>query len=126
VNLLTNGKHVAAVPKEWPEWEDKLGQTYKPGDTVAVATTSGKSPTLKIGVVRRINRLNSSGEEIGRSRRVKDPTTGNWTTTVDPSCSVTIAFEGGRWYSQNNNPDQEHLHTYQYPDNIVKINWEKP
>lgn len=50
--------------KIWDEWTDVLGNTYKPGDIVAVATISSKSPQLVIARVERINRLNGSGEEI--------------------------------------------------------------
>ena len=50
--------------KTWPEWTDELGNTYKPGDVIAVATINGKSPQMVIAVVERINRVNSSGDEI--------------------------------------------------------------
>lgn len=50
--------------KTWSEWEDGVGNIYGPGDIVAVATVSGKSPQMVIARVERINRLNSSGEEI--------------------------------------------------------------
>lgn len=50
--------------KTWDEWTDNLGNTYRPGDIVAVATINGKSPQMVIAVVERINRVNSSGEEI--------------------------------------------------------------
>lgn len=48
----------------WPEWTDELGHTYRPGDIVAIAIINGRSPQMVIAKVERINRVNSSGEEI--------------------------------------------------------------
>lgn len=50
--------------KTWDQWEDALGNTYKPGDIIAIATISGKSPQMVIARVERINRVNGSGEKI--------------------------------------------------------------
>jgi hypothetical protein len=50
--------------KTWDQWIDCLGNKYEVGDLVAVATISGRSPQLVLAVVERINRRNSSGEEI--------------------------------------------------------------
>lgn len=50
--------------KEWDSWEDCLGNKYQAGDVIAVATISGRSPQLVLAVVERINKVNSSGEEI--------------------------------------------------------------
>ena len=48
----------------WPEWTDELGNTYRPGDIVAIAIINGRSPQMLIARVDRINRVNSYGEEI--------------------------------------------------------------
>lgn len=50
--------------KTWPKWTDVLGNEYEPGDLIAIATVNGKSPQLVLAIVERINRVNSSGEEI--------------------------------------------------------------
>lgn len=50
--------------KTWPKWEDTLGNVFQVGDIIAVATISGKSPQMIIARVEKINRVNSSGEEI--------------------------------------------------------------
>lgn len=47
---------------EWPEWEDKLGNKYKPGDKVAYATLWGKAAYLSFGKIVKINKCNSKGE----------------------------------------------------------------
>lgn len=44
------------------EWKDTLGQKIKPGDIIAVATVSGRSPQLVIAQIERINTHNSKGE----------------------------------------------------------------
>lgn len=54
----------ASVPKTWDEWTDCLGNSFRAGDIIAVATINGKSPQLVLARVERINRVNSSGEEI--------------------------------------------------------------
>lgn len=48
----------------WTEWTDELGNTYKPGDIVAIAIINGRSPQMIIAKVDRINKVNSYGEEI--------------------------------------------------------------
>lgn len=48
----------------WPEWTDELGNTYRPGDIVAIAIINGRSPQMVIAKVDRINRVNSYGEAI--------------------------------------------------------------
>lgn len=61
------------TPKTWDEWTDILGNTYRPGDIVAVSTINGKSPQLVIARVERINRVNSSGEEITARKYLEHP-----------------------------------------------------
>lgn len=50
--------------KEWEYWTDVLGNEYRPGDLVAIATVNGKSPQLVLAIVERINKVNSRGEEL--------------------------------------------------------------
>lgn len=59
----------------WTEWTDELGNTYRPGDIVAIATISGRSPQLVYAVVERINKVNSSGEPhmINKSFKLDEP-----------------------------------------------------
>ena len=53
------------TPKTWPEWTDVLGNTYRPGDNVAISIINGKSPQMVIGEVLKINRVNSSKQQLG-------------------------------------------------------------
>lgn len=46
----------------WSEWTDELGNTYRPGDLVAIAIINGRSPQMVIARVERINKVNSYGE----------------------------------------------------------------
>lgn len=65
--LFTDGGSVAKKITEdmvWPEWVDELGNTYRPGDIVAIAIINGRSPQMIIAKVDRINKVNSYGEEI--------------------------------------------------------------
>src|SRR5258705_13890591 len=64
-NILTS-KTVSN--KTWDSWTDELGNTYKPGDIIAIATISRKSPQMVLAIVERINRVTSSGEEITASK----------------------------------------------------------
>lgn len=52
------------MSKTWDEWTDELGNVYRPGDIIAVATVRSRSPQMVIARVEKINRLNGSGEEI--------------------------------------------------------------
>lgn len=55
----------------WPEWTDALGNTYRPGDIIAVAVVNGRSPQMVIARVDRINKVNSYGEEIRVNKSFK-------------------------------------------------------
>lgn len=59
----------------WPEWTDELGNTYRPGDIVAIAIINGRSPQLLIARVEHINRVNSYGEPImvNKSFKLDEP-----------------------------------------------------
>lgn len=137
------------VSKTWDEWTDCLGNTYRPGDTVAIAVINGKSPQLVIAIVERINRVDSSGVEITtrkwfehenpvwktRTRKQYDyPTrssisieeeyqeTGKYRTV--PSCSVRatpiIDARGFRRWGQGVDGVNKAV-TYKIPENIIKV-----
>lgn len=86
------------VPKVWGSWTDVLGQTYRPGDTVAVGVINGRSPQIVIGEVIRINRINSQGQEHleevlerdDNGMPVRDPGTHDFIRHIVPSCTVTV------------------------------------
>lgn len=126
------------IPKEWPEWTDSLGNVYRPGDIVAVATINGRSPQLVIARVEKINRLNSSGKEIITSQYTAYPEP-VWTVNpvngkeywkqgeyaTVPYCSVKATplrdLRGfGRW-SQKDDQGNHKAVTYSIPENIIKI-----
>lgn len=46
-------------------WEDSLGQKISPGDFIAVATISGRSPQMVIAQLERINTHNNEGKPFG-------------------------------------------------------------
>lgn len=60
-------------PKTWPEWTDVLGQTYRPGDYVAVSVINGRSPQMVIGKVIQINRVDSKNNLIVELDRRWEP-----------------------------------------------------
>lgn len=49
------------------EWQDSIGQTFRPGDLVAVATVNGRSPQMVIAEVKTINLTNAKGERYTKS-----------------------------------------------------------
>lgn len=109
--MSNNPKAPYGTPKEWPEWTDQRGNTYRPGDTVAVAAVRHKAATLHIGTVIKINRINSKGEEIGYWSY--DPQTQQ--KTLIPSCTVTVLRP------QPYHQGQDTQYTYQDPSNIIKL-----
>lgn len=123
--------------KTWPEWTDHLGQTYRPGDWVAVAVINGRSPQLVIAEVERINRRRSSGELITERRHIKDEE-GRHTYTFEdvPSCTIRAKplIDGRGFYRSaerwvwnaesgegHHEPTPVRSVTYQFPGNIVKV-----
>lgn len=50
--------------KDWDEWTDFLGRTFKAGDTVAISIVSGKAADMVIARVVAIKRQDSKGETI--------------------------------------------------------------
>lgn len=131
-------------PKTWDEWTDPLGQVYKPGDYVAVATINGKSPQMVICKVVRINRVDSKGHLIcAKTSRKVDAKEGEpgarqdrkWDaarkTQVDtgvwyrleydypPLCTVTAyPIIDGRGFGRYGDVKNS---TYRLPGNIIKV-----
>jgi len=128
--------------KEWAEWKDVLGNTYKPGDYVAVATIAGKSPQLVTGTVVRINKVDSKGnpvevhttddgdlwlKDIWQNMSYGDPARQDairrWRATVQPivtpSCTVTV-LPSTRTYGSYHRADPKPF-TYRIPANIIKV-----
>lgn len=129
------------IDKTWPFWTDVLGQTYYPGDLVAVATVNGKSPQLVLARVERINRVNSSGEEITKHKYFPhdEPITKLRSDGSEyqergehrnmPSCTVRTkplvdARGFGRW-STNKETGENRSVTYSIPENILKVKEEE-
>ena len=54
-----------SLAKTTDEWEDSLGQKIVPGDFVAVATISGRSPQMVIAQIERLNTHDSHGKPFG-------------------------------------------------------------
>jgi hypothetical protein len=114
------------VRKTYDEWTDALGQTYRPGDTVAIATISGRSPQLVIAKVERINAVNSKGEQITTVEF--DRTTKPWTRTTVPSCTVRCKplvdardfYRSGKGFFGGQEKEIRSV-TYQIPENIIKV-----
>lgn len=120
--------------KTWPEWRDMLGRIYRPGDIVAIATVSGKSPQLVLGQVERINRINSKGEEITESYlywppgvpEVNDRGWPNYKESqrrTRPSCTVTVTpvADARKFYRSRTPEGAAKKVTYQFPQNIVRV-----
>lgn len=122
------------IPKEWPEWVDSIGQTYSPGDAVAISITSGNSSDIVVGEVVRINRLRANGDEIKlKTRMIGPPPDGSdptalWHYQVEDWCTVTIRpiFICGSPASTYDRTLKQYLpvgkaKTYQKPENIVAL-----
>jgi hypothetical protein len=58
---LKEYKEAKSLERQWPEWEDFLGNTYKAGDYVIYAAQYGQSACLKFAQVVRINKCDSAG-----------------------------------------------------------------
>lgn len=106
------------TPRTWDEWTDVLGQVYRAGDHVAVATISGKSPQMVLGRVERINRVDSKGSLIEDGRWELDGRGERKWLTV-PSCTVSVKpLLDARGFTRWGNAKTV---TYQFWQNIVKI-----
>lgn len=55
----------------WDEWEDCMGNSFRPGDLVAIATVSGRSPQLVVAEVIRINKTDAKGTPIVTRQFIK-------------------------------------------------------
>lgn len=98
--------------KHWETWTDMLDREYSAGDFVAYAVTVGKSASMSIGMVRRINKLDSKGEPLERN-------TGTWrdpnpvpTATITICPLVDSVNRYGRWSDRDSTVG---------PDKIVRL-----
>lgn len=116
------------TPKTWDEWTDILGQTYRPGDWVAVATVNMKSPQLVVGQVLKINRIDSKGNLVGYEEW--DTPTGQWYDFKGPrpglrwkeSCTVTVAPMIDARGFHRSSPDKKSKNvTYTIANNVIKV-----
>lgn len=124
---MTTALNLTPQDRTWDEWTDSLGQVFRPGDLISIATISGRSPQLVIAQVIKINRVDSSGSPIqthhtryGKnsdgSRNYKD----RKDYTRD-SCSVKAQplFRG--WGGFIDNPESERAVTYKILHSILKV-----
>lgn len=121
----------------WDSWTDVLGQEYRVGDLVSVATISGKSPQMVIAEVTAINRMRKDpwtridGEDgdyhfgpawVLITKGYKEP---------QPSCTIKAlplvdargfyrTGDGRHWNRQNEERNVKQV-TYQIPNNIIKL-----
>lgn len=73
--------------KHWLSWTDMIDREYRAGDIVAYAATVGRSAGLTVGMVRRINRLDSTGELVTKRKYNYDTREYEF----EDSCTVRIA-----------------------------------
>lgn len=117
------------VPDTWPEWTDKLGQTFRPGDFVAYASVNGRSPQMVFARVLEIRRRDSSGDEITErvqyktGRKVPRQHDGRmideWETRQVPFCKVKVLpIKDARGFSRSKDARPV---TLSIPANIIKI-----
>lgn len=108
------------------KWTDSVGQEFSPGDYVAVATISGRSPQMVVAQVVSLNTHNSRGEL----------NTKGWGSSGDPTVTVTaLPIHDGRgfirWgafvkYDSDTGEwlvDKKKIKkvTYQFVENIIKL-----
>ena len=55
----------ASLAQTTDSWEDSLGQKIEPGDFIAVATISGRSPQMVIAQIVRLNTHDKDGNPFG-------------------------------------------------------------
>lgn len=103
-------KESKAEEKLWPEWNDFLGNSYKPGDYVVYASTWGSSTQLTFAQIVRINRFDSYGNQIEQY---------NYETRQrEPGATLTVraldTSKGSRWASKG-------ITTVHDPAKVVRI-----
>lgn len=117
------------APDTWPEWVDKLGQTYRPGDFVAYASINGRSPQMVFARVLEIRRRDSKGALITvdvrykTGNRIERPNGGGmmdeWRVRKDPYCKVKVQpIEDARSFYRS--ADAKAV-TLSIPENIIRI-----
>lgn len=98
------------------EWTDMVGSTYGPGDIVAVATISGRSPQMIVGEVVRILAMDPEGKPY--EDREWDADSGSYRRK--PSVKVTVQKMAGRFGVRRYTGSRD-TSTYQFRNNIIKV-----
>lgn len=114
---MRDGDVMAVKREEAESWVDALGQTYKPGDAVAVSIINDRSPRTVYGVVENIYLTDTRGERIMGSSTVFDPETGEYSYVREQSCGVKVrVLKRSRWGRGDSGST-----TYKIPENITKL-----
>lgn len=112
-------------PKLWASYVDVLDQTIRPGDYVAYASISGKSPQMVIAQVIQINRLNSSGEPIYENSYNKQGA--GCTIKLQPLIDARGFWRSGQKHDYTTGTveqvEKARAVTIQIPANVIKISW---
>lgn len=89
--------------KHYIGWIDMIERVYFPGDIVAYASTAGRSSKLTVGMVKRINKLDSNGKPIIKNTYDYETNSRgeiSWATvTICPL--VDSANSYGRWTNRD-------------------------
>ncbi len=75
--------------KHHETWYDMMDNDFRAGDIICVGITAGRSATLSVGMVKKINKRDSRGELIVR-RGLYDYTTRTYGPD-EPYCTITFA-----------------------------------
>lgn len=114
-------KNMADELTTYESWIDALGNEIRPGDTVAIAIISGRSPQLVTGKIISINAYNSRGVRHVDTRFVyKDGRIAD--RKYVETCTITVEpTSGSRWAAERGDRRTAKKITYNFPDNMVKI-----
>jgi len=136
------------MSETWDSWTDVIGNEYRPGDLVCIATISGRSPQLVIAEVVKINKTDKNGEPfttrqwfdhdepIMKRREVRryNYQTRTYDDIVEeyvekgeyrqvPSCTVTCQpiQDTRKFYRSTNSEGKARKVTYTIIENIIKV-----
>ena len=118
------------IPDTWPSWTDALGQTYEPGDFIAYASISGRSPQLVFAKVLSIPRKDSQGEEIRAFDHYEDHPVDTYANgrpvqvrVTSPSCKVKVLplLDARGFYRGGSRTGDVKAVTLSIPQNIIKV-----
>lgn len=106
--------------KTYEMWVDVLGQPYGPGDRIAFARPySQGSALIDTGIVERINKVDSNGNDLGRYIRGAESE-----SVWEPAPTITVRPEGigisVSQYGRSKN-GQIKLMTVRNPRNVLRI-----